>query len=260
MIVKYKRYEVWHNKRTYFVYVPEGIKNSIYTLDWADWWYGTFIRGSRKGMQILTAGFALLGFNPYAIVYYPVGGDMIPEGIDVNPENGKYDIVFKTNRTHFKDKDWKEIRNKLNHSPCTTYKFDCNSTRIQTYFEKKVKDLRKVPDDKMLKSAGANVWLAVGTAFFVYPRYYYQQEAASLIEEINTLGGVYHENFDEWIPHLAGFCYGGYERNKYTYEKPGLTLNLEVYDLNEINHIQKKKVKLVKHKTKRKQPEELSSG
>ena len=260
MNVKYKRYKVKHKGKKYYVFVPEGIKNNLWIVDWGDWWYGTFIRGSRQAMRILTRSFALLGFNPYAVVFFPVRYDMLPEGLDRDPENGGYDIVFRTNRVHFKDKDWKAIRNKLKCSPCTIYEFKYNKERASSYFEKATKDFEYLDYRKILKKSGANAWLGVGTAFFVYPQRFYQRMAVPTIESIESLRGEYYERRDEWIPELDCFCYGGYERPKYTYKEPGIALNLEVFDLREVNRVVKKKVKLVEHRAKRKRQSGVNPG
>lgn len=245
MDIKFKRYKIHHNCKEYYVFVPQGIKDNLWIVDWADWWDGTYITGSRRALKILTACFALIAFNPYAIIYLPVGKDKIAKWLSYNPENGKYDIVFKTNRTHFKDKDWKEIREKLKKTRWTTYKFEYDKERIKAYLGKKSEELEIVAQDEILKKAGANTWLAVGTAFFNYPQIYYQWKAASLCDSVPKLSGTYHKDRDSWTCERDCFCYGGYERHKYSYEKPGLTLNIELYDMETVNRVLRKKDFLV---------------
>ena len=96
-----------------------------------DWWGGPFLTGSVKAIRILTACFALLGFNPYAIIYLPIKNHHIPSAYAGNPENGNYDVVFRTNRVHMKDKDWKQIRQKLKKHKWTRYKFRFAEERIK---------------------------------------------------------------------------------------------------------------------------------
>lgn len=124
MDFKFRRYKVRHDKKDYYIYVPELIKDNLWinTLN-DDWWGGPFLTGSVRAMRVLSAGFALLGVNPYAILYLPIKGDLIPEGWSFNPENGNYDVVFRTNRTQMKDGDWKAIRGKLKKTKWTTYTF-----------------------------------------------------------------------------------------------------------------------------------------
>lgn len=250
MYFKFKRYKIRHKGKDYYIFVPDGIKDNLWIVDWADWWYGTFITGSRHALKILVACFALLGFNPYAIIYLPVGKDKIPKNLAGDRDNGMYDIVFRTNRVHFKDKDWKEIRSKLKKTSPTTYKFKYDKERIKEYFGRKSKDLDNIPSSKILKNAGALSWLAVGTAFFSYPQIYYQRNAADLCDSIQDLHGHYNEKYDMWTCAMTCFCYGGYERSKYTYEKPGLTLNVELYDINEANYFLKEKDYLIERNIK----------
>ena len=162
MTFKFKRYKIMHNGKSYYVMIPDRIKDNLWIVDWADWWYGSFVTGSLLVMKILAASFTVLGFNPYAIIYYPVGNDRIPNNLSGNPDNGRYDIVFKTNRTPLKDKDWKAIRNKLKKAKYTTYKITYDEERVKRYFKKSVKYLNEVPQKKVLRNAGAGTWLAVG--------------------------------------------------------------------------------------------------
>lgn len=245
MIYKFKRYKIRHKGKDYYIFVPKGIQDNLWVVDWADNWYGTFITGSRRALTVLVACFALIGFNPYAIIYLPVGKDRIPKALTYNPENGSLDIVFRTNRVHFKNKDWKEIRRKLKKAQWTTYKFRYDTERIKDYQGKKSEELKTVPVSKILKKAGGNSWLAVGTAFFSYPQIIYHQNAVSLCDYIPKMRGQYCDKYDSWTCRMENFCYFGYERKKYSHEKPGLTLNLELYDMKEVNQFLKKKDYLV---------------
>ena len=204
-------------------------------------------------MKILAACFTILGFNPYVIIYIPVGNDRIPKGLSGNPDNGKYDIVFRTNRTQLKDKDWKAIRNKLPKTKWTTYKFKYNKERVEKYFEKKAGFLRDVPSSKILKKAGAGTWLAVGTAFFSFPKAYFQREALHMWNWIDEWlkeydwKQNYHKERDYITCESIYFNYGGYRKKKYTHEKPGCTFNIEIYDINIANRYLREKDYFIKN-------------
>lgn len=203
--------------------------------------------GSLRAMKILAACFSVLGFNPYIIIYLPVGNDRIPKALSGDPENGTYDIVFKTNRTPLKDKDWKKIRNKLKKAKWTTYTFKYDQERIEKYFKQRAKFLEYVPQDKILKNAGAGTWLAVGTAFFSFPRAWYQREAEERWEWIDRVLSVddwsnnYNEEHDTFTLEMLYFCYGGYKKKKFTHERPGCTFSVEMYDMNIANRYLKEK-------------------
>lgn len=255
MDFKFKRYKIYHNRRDYYVFVPELIKDNLWinTLG-DDWWGGPFLSGSVRAVRVLSAGFALLGFNPYAILYLPIKDDLLPESIVGNPENGHYDVVFRTNRTPLKAADWKEIRRKLKKARWVRYKFRFQEERIRKYFKKDIDFLEKVGPDKILKKGGADMRLSNGTVFCSYPRSIYRQCSISTWDYIKeglqsgNIGGYINEKYDFWTADMIGSIAGWvtYSRRKYSYEHPGLTLNLEIYDIHIANRKLKKKEKLVK--------------
>ena len=247
MTFKFKRYKIMHNGKSYYVMIPDRIKDNLWIVDWADWWYGSFVTGSLRAMKILAASFTVLGFNPYAIIYFPVGNDRIPNNLSGNPGNGRYDIVFKTNRIPLKDKDWKAIRNKLKKAKYTTYKFTYDEERVKRYFKQSVNYLNEVPQQKVLRNAGAGTWLSVGTAFFSFPKAWYQREAVDTWEWIKNVLSAddrsdnYNEEYDRFTCDMSYFCYGGYPKKKFTNEKPGCTFSVEMYDINIANRYLKQK-------------------
>lgn len=251
MKFKFKRYKVYHKGKPYYVLIPDGIKDNLWIVDWADWWYGSFVTGSLKAIKILAACFAVLGFNPYVIIYLPVGHDKVPDGLSGHLENGKYDIMFKTNRVPLKDKDWKVIRNKLKKTQWATYKFKFDEERVKQHFNQKSQFVEYVDQEKILKNAGASTRLAVGTAIFTFPRAIYEREARNTWDWVTDdlvnedWQARYRENGDYMTCPSGYFCYGGYEKKKFTYEEPGCTFLLEVYDINIINRYVKEKRYLV---------------
>lgn len=255
MTFRFKRYKIRHDKKDYYIFVPELIKDNLWinTLN-DDWWGGPFLTGSVKAMRVLGACFGLLGFNPYAIIYLPIKDDLIPEGYTHNPENGNYDVVFRTNRTHMKDKDWKEIRNKLKKTKWTRYKFKFQEERMRKYFKKDMELLSIAEEIRILKKAGANMWLSNGTVFCSYPRSVYRRCAVDTWEciregiEDGSVSGFYDERNDYWTANMLGGItgWGTSVRKKCTYERPGTYLNLEIYDIKIANRKQKEKERLVK--------------
>ena len=252
MKFKFKRYKIYHKGKPYYVLVPEKINENIWVVDWADWWYATFLTGSLRAMKILAACFAILGFNPYVIIYLPVGNDRITDSLSYNPDNGKYDIVFCTNRAQLKDKDWKAIRGKLKKAKWTTYKFKFDEERIRKHFKQRSKFIEEVPQEVYLKKAGAGIHLGVGTAFINFPRARYEAEALDTWDWIerelkdNDRSHNYREQSDSWTCDMRYFCFGGYNRAKYTHERPGCSWILEMYDINIANRYRKKKDYFVK--------------
>ena len=257
MRFKFKRYKIYHKGKPYYVLIPEGIKDNLWIVDWADSWYGSFVSGTMRALKILAACFAVLAFNPYVIVYCPVGNDRIPNGLAGNLENGKYDMLFKTNRIPLKNKDWKVIRNKLKKTQWATYKFKFNEERVKKHFNQRSKFVEYVDQKKLLKNAGASTRLAVGTAIFTFPRAIYEREALSTWDWVMNDLPVedwkrrYHENGDYMTCPSGYFSFGGYPKKKFTYEKPGCTFLLELYDINIINRYVKEKRYLVEPSRKR---------
>ena len=218
-----------------------------------DWWIQNYLTGSIKAVKYIAAAVTMLGFNPNLIIYFPVGNDKISKGWAGNPDNGKYDIVFKTNRVPLKPKEWKAIRSKLKKAKWSRYKFKYDPVRVKEYFTRKTKPVREVPSSKILKKAGAEARLACGTAFFTYPRLYYMSEAVVIWDWIKEslaqkMIGVYNEERDSYMcdkPYC--FCWGGYHKAKYTNERPGCTMNVEIYDMNIVNRYLKDKDILVEN-------------
>ena len=255
MVFKFKRYKVWHDKKDYYIFVPELIKDNLWinTLN-DDWWGGPFLTGSVRAMRVLSACFALMGFNPYAIIYLPIKDDLIPEDYTFNPENGNYDVVFRTNRTQMKDRDWKEIRGKLQKTKWTRYKLHFQEKRCREYFKKDIELLMKAGDREILRKAGADMWLSNGTVFCSYPRSVYRRCAVDTWEYIREglekgdIGGFYDERNDYWTADMLGGMtdWGTSVRRKQSYERPGVHLNLEIYDIKLANRRLKKKDRLVK--------------
>ena len=256
MVFEFKRYKIRHNKRDYTIFIPEQIKDNLWinTLN-DDWWGGPFLSGSVRAMRIVCACFALIGFDPYAVIYLPIRDDKLPKSYSGNPENGHYDVVFRTNRVQMKDKDWKEVRNKLKKSKWTRYTFDFQEDRIRKYFKKDIDFLNKADPAVILKGAGAKMWLSCGTLFCSHPRSIYRAcsiDAWEYIEDglkTGKIGGYYNEGYDYWTADMIRSLTGWtryVSRKKYTYEKPGVGLNLEIYDIHIANRKLKKKETLIK--------------
>lgn len=254
-IFKFKRYKIYHDKKPYYVLVPRDIKDNMWIIDWADDWYGTFIDGTFKALKVLDACFALLGFNPNVIIYFPIKNDRMPHTFTYKETNGTYDIVLMTNRVQLKRSDWKQIRNKLKKAQWTTYKFKFDINRIRTYFGNKTKGLDEIPQEKKLIKAGADTWLYANTAFLCFPRWIYQMESINIYDFIQNdviqkdYSYCYDEERDHWTCYqMTSFIYGGKPNYKPTYEHPYLTLFIEFYDYRIANRYRKKKDYLVSGK------------
>ena len=252
---KFKRFKVHHNERDYYILIPENI-NQLWVIDWADDWYGgCFISGSAKSLRSLIAGYGVLAFNPYVIVYLPIRNNDIPASLNYH-DNGIYDMVFCTNRIQLNLNEWKAIRQKLLKTQWTRYKFDFNIERMQSYFKNGLDDLRKISHEKLLKKAGANIELFANTAFFSFPQIYYQYNAIDMYEtffkdfENDDMSYCYDSQKDGWTCYdHSYFVYHGVNRGKYTYERPSVCFQLELYDVGIINKYRKKKEEFVKRRS-----------
>lgn len=257
MNFSFRRYDIEHGKKTYTVLIPDRIKDNLFinTLD-DDWYNGPFLTGSVRAMRVLSACFAVLGFNPYVIIYLPIRGDRIPNAWSGNPETGNYDVVFRTNRAQLKDKDWKEIRSKMKKAKWTRYVFEFREERVRNYFKMDIDFLDKVDPAAILKGAGSHMWLSCGTVFCSFPRSIYRRCSVEVWEYIkeglanNKIGGYYNEGYDYWTADMICSVTGWTRycsRKKYSYEKCGICLNLEIYDIHIANRRLKKKDYLIKY-------------
>lgn len=249
---KFDRYTLYIEKKKYTVLIPHGVNSNLWIIDWADWWYGTFLDGSLQGLSTLDACFAILGYNPHIIVYLPIKNTLIPKNMTHNPTNGKYDVVFMTEQSRIKSNTWTKIRQKMKKVKPTQYIYQYNFERNKFYFEKKLRKYKNIYDDTLVNKARGDSWLYADTAFFVFPIQIYQRNSTSFHECFfvdltqEDIDICYNQKDDSWTcyTHFV-FSYGLRDKWKLTEEEPGLTLNIELYDVEIANKYLKKKDKLV---------------
>lgn len=246
---KFKRYEIYLESKKYVIFVPLICEN-IHVIDWADWWYGgCFLTGTFSGLFTVISSFALLGFNPHSIVYLPVKNISIPYSMTTRAENGNFDIVFMTDQSRIRSSTWKKLRNKIRKSDYTIYKFKFDFERIKSYFGRNLKecDYEMIPSRKILEKYSADNWLDCDTAFFNFPKLFYQNATIEnykiFFEDITQedIDGCYDEDFDSWSCRIFNYIsYYGREKKINTYQNPPLTVILEHYDLEIANRFVKK--------------------
>lgn len=248
----FKKYDVCLEKKKYTVLIPHGVENNLWIIDWADWWYGTFLDENMQGLSVLDACFALLGYNSHIIVYLQIKNSLIPKSMTYNPANGKYDVVFMTEQSRVRKDTWVKIRRKMKNVKATQYTFRYDFERNKEYFEKKLRKYQNIYDYTLVNKARGDSWLYADTAFFVFPIQIYQKRSISfhqyffvdLTEE--DIEYCYDKKRDGWTcyTHFV-FAYGLRDKYKFTEEEPGLTLNIELYDIEIANRYLKKKDMLV---------------
>ena len=258
---KFKRHVVHYENKKYVILIPQ-FHEKLWVVDWADDWYnGGFINGNVKCMMSLIASFGVLAFNPYTIAYFPIRNKPIPETL-LSGDNRAYDMVFCTNRIQLKLSEWKYIKNKLQkQNDFTNYTFKFDVDRMEKYFEKELKKRELIWDGKWLPKAGANMELRSNTAFFIFPKSYYVENAIDLYKYFNKeitenhFSHCYDSKSDFWTCYtMSSFVYGAVPRYKLRYERPFVTFYLELYDLDIINRYMKKKVKFVENTNQAVQP------
>lgn len=249
---KFNRYEISIGEKKYTVLIPHGVENNLWIIDWADWWYGTFLDGYMQGLGILDACFALIAYNPHVIVYLPIRDTFIPESMTYNPTNGRCDVLFMSEQSRIKSNTWTKIRQKLKKIKPTSYIYQYDYERNKWYFEQKLKKYQKVYDDTLVNKARGESWLYANTVFFVFPVQIYQRRSITFHqyffvnlteEEIKSCYDAKHDSWT-WYTHYI-FAYGLRDKYKYTEKELGLTLNIELYDIKIANRYLKKKDKLV---------------
>ena len=252
---KFKRYKVNYKKHYYYIYIPF-VYDHIWYVDFGNAWYGGgFFDANIKNLKYLLACFCLLAFNPYAIVYLPISKNKRPNTFAYG-DNCEYDVILKTTKVSIKDKDIKKIVRNLNkYFKWTTYKLKVDLDRMRRYFRRTIEKVDKIPCEKILINSDG--YLNNGIIHYSFAQEWYQYEAVDLLRYFNK--SVFHRNdfsscydkeHDYFRPEISCFVYNGKKRDKYTYNKPALTLYIEFYDLSIINRYVKEKVYLVdKNKT-----------
>lgn len=252
MRYKFQKYNVYLEKKKYIVLIPYGVENNIWENCWSDWWYSTYLDASFKGIGILDACFALLGYDPHLILYLPIKNTQIPQALTWNPDNGKYDAVFMSEQSRVKGSTWVEIRQKLKKMKPTLYTFHYDYERNKVYFEKRLRKYRNIPDRAVVNKARGDNWLYADTAFFIYPIMLYQKNSILFHKYFYIdlteadLANCYNEKDDSWTCYtFFVFSYGLRDKAKFTENRPGLTLNIELYDIDIVNRYRKDKDILV---------------
>lgn len=257
---KFKRYDVIHNHKKYVVMVPYKVANCMWIVDWADWWYGTFLRCSMRGYKILNTCFSLLSFNPHVIIYLPIKDTLIPYYMSEDPNDGSLDVVFTTEQSRVKGSTWVQIRKKMKKMKPKTYVFKYDIDRMNYYFKDKVKLVDEISFDKVCNNAHADCWLYADTAFFSYPTACYQTNCLQLDEYYEELKNYnfrncYNEKDDTWCCNtMTNFSYGARRKYTYTDESPDLTLNIEIYSYKIANRYRKQKDYLVSKENRMEPP------
>ena len=95
-----------------------------------------FLDGNMHGLNILVAYFVLLECNPQVIVYLPIKDTFILECMTYNPTNGRYDVLFMSEKSRIKSNTWTKIRKKLKKTKSTFYTYQYDYERNKWYFEK----------------------------------------------------------------------------------------------------------------------------
>lgn len=247
--IRFKRYEIQLEKKKYIVMVPIICKD-IHIVDWADWWYGgCFITGTLSGLFTVISSFALLGFNPHVIVYLPVNNILMPYSMATRPENGTFDIVFMTDQSRIRSSTWKKIRTKLRKSNYTIYNFRFDFERIKSYFGNNLKKsgYEDIPKRYFFNKYSADNWLDCDTAFFNFPKLFYQYSTIENYEIFfqdvtqEDIIDCYDEEYDSWTCRMFNYIsYYAREKQVNTYQNPPLTVILEHYDLEIANQFVKK--------------------
>ena len=164
-------------------------------------------------------------------------------------ENGNFDIVFMTDQSRIRSSTWKKIRTKLRKLNYTVYKFKFDFERIKSYFGKNLNkcDYEMIPSRKILEKYSADNWLDCDTAFFNFPKLFYQNATIEnyeiFFEDITQedIESCYDEEYDSWSCRIFNYIsYYGREKKVNTYQNPPLTVILEHYDLEIANQFVKK--------------------
>lgn len=246
---KFKRYKIEYKKKTYYLFIPFEF-DQLWIMDWADDWYGgAWIEGNIRCLSYLIAGFCILAFNPYAIVYYPVKKNKKPNFFE--EDDGDYDIIFKSTKIFVKDKDIKNIVDNLKYYKWTTYKVKIDLRRMKDYFHTNIRKICKIPKEKILFNADGHINYNI--AYYSFPQVYYQQQVITLVEYfINDVflrkdfKDCYDKQYNYFHKPFTSFVWNGKKKSKFTYNKPSLTLYIEFLDIDIINKYTKFQINLKK--------------
>ena len=104
-----------------------------------------------------------------------------------------------------------------------------------------------IPRRKILEKYSADNWLDCDTAFFNFPKLFYQNATIEnyeiFFEDITQedIESCYDEEYDSWSCRIFNYIsYYGREKKVNTYQNPPLTVILEHYDLEIANQFVKK--------------------
>lgn len=133
-----------------------------------------------------------------------------------------------------------------------SYILHYNFERNKVYFKKKLKKYQDIYDGTLVNKARGDNCLNANTAFFVFPVQIYQRRSINVHEYFfvflskQDISVCYDEEKDHWTTYtMYTFAYALRTKPKFTEEKPGLTLNIELYDIDIINRYKKHKDRLI---------------
>ena len=199
----------------------------------------------------MIAGFCILAFNPYAIIYLPIRKNKRPNTFAFG-DNCEYNILFKTTKVWFDDKDLKEIVKNLKYTRWTTYKCKINLERMKRYFYNNIKKIYVILNYKILANAEGHI--NGSFIYYSFPQIWYQKEAITLIDyffnEIfikDDFSDYYDEQYDWFSKPYTSFVWGGKRKSKYTYKRASLTFYIEFYDIDIMNKYLKDRIYLVEN-------------
>ena len=249
MKFKFKRYKVNYKNKYYYLFIPYKY-SELWIIDWADDWYGgAWIDGSIECLKYLIAGFCILAFNPYAIIYLPIRENKRPNTFAFG-DNCEYDIIFKTTKVFIRDKDLKKIVKNLKYHKCTTYKCKIDLKRMEKYFKRNIKQIENIPDTKILVNADGHINGSI--VFYSFPQVYYQREAIGLVDYFfnevfikEDFSDCYDPKHDWFSKPFSCFVWHGKKKRKFNYTHPSLTFYIEFYDIEIMNRYVKEKIYLV---------------
>ena len=251
---KFRRYKVEYKKRTYYIFIPFEF-DQLWIMDWADDWYaGAFIEGGIRCLKYLIAGFCILAFNPYAIIYLPVRKNKRPHLY--YGDDGDFDIVFRTTKVWISDKNLRNIVRNLKYYKWTTYKAEINLDRMKRYFAKNLRRIKNIPNNKILINADGHI--SNNIVYYSFPQIYYQEQAIDFVEYFiedvfknDSYSECYDSKYDYFNKPFMSFVYDGKRKRKFNYRYPSLTFYIEFFDIDVMNRYQKEKIHLVDYRKTR---------
>ena len=206
--IKFKQYDISYKNHSYCILIPEHTENVRVTgYGFAVW--GTNWMGDREALRTLMYSAAVLGFNPQnKIIYFPIRKNKKLPTFDYRyafpgekqNEVEDCDMIFTTHQVQLQRSKWKKLKEIMKYTKASTYVFEYDEARTETYFENKIQQWKKT--DAYYKDKCLVETMVDHTLFYVFSKMQFQDVYIALHDFLKSdleQATLCNSDYGKWI-------------------------------------------------------------